>query len=377
MRRFALLVLAFATTVLAVSLPCAPKGPRAAACGDASFAAVTERLRAVFRQSETRLSAVARGRMGADAAAWLAWTQRICPAGKAECLTPLYSAESKTIAEGISRAGGMQFYPRTEYRMAPDPAHTAGEPAHLPGDPGYGIGEFAWPQLDRPDARQSRWNGAVRQRLEMLNRGGAADGDAFQPGPLGGKHEWLSYRVAAANQRLIEVTFTQSIFPYGAAHPATEKVQMNWWLPRGREVRAQDVFRPGSGWRAFLGKVSYQHLVARSRRAKNPVRIFPEAESGPAARKAARQTGNWTLLRDGLRVTFPAYSVAAGYYGEPTIFIRWEQLRPYLAKGLHPETLPVRARRVPFEVSSDAAGETSLCVGARCSAGILRTSSSE
>ncbi|ACO33586.1 MULTISPECIES: RsiV family protein [Acidobacterium] len=344
MRRFALILLAFATTVLAVNLPCTPKGPKAAACSDASFAAATAALRKAFRQSEAQLSAAASGQMESDAAEWLAWTQRVCPAGKAECLTPLYRAEEKTIAEGMVRAGGMQFYPRTEYRTAPDPAHTAGEPEHLPGDPGYGVGEFAWPQVDRANERASRWNRAVRTRVAALKRGSAADGDAFEPSPLGGKHEWLSYRVAAANARLIEVTFTQSIFPYGAAHPATKKTQMNWWLPRGREVRAEDVFRPGSGWRPFLARVSYEQLVEMSRRKENPVRIFPEAESRPAAEKAALQTGHWTLLRDGLWVTFPAYSVAAGFYGEPTIFIRWGQLRPYLAAGLDPETLPVRVR---------------------------------
>src|SRR5579875_1974540 len=218
MRRFALLVLAFATTVLAVSLPCAPKGPRAAACGDASFAEATAALRRVFRQSEAPLSATAGSQMEADAAEWLAWTHKICPKGKAKCLIPLYRAEEKTIAGGRVQAGGMQFYPRTEYRTAPDPAHTTGEPAHLPGDPGYGVGEFAWPQLDRPNARESRWNRAVRARIAALNRGGAVEGETFEPGPLGGKHEWLSYRVAAANGRLIEVAFTQSIFPYGAAH---------------------------------------------------------------------------------------------------------------------------------------------------------------
>jgi hypothetical protein len=344
MRRLALLLLAFATTVLAVNLPCTPQGQKAAACSDASFAEATAALGRVFRQSEAPLSATAGSQMESDAAEWLAWTHKICPTGKAKCLTPLYRAEEKTIAEGMVRAGGMQFYPRTEYRTAPDPAHTAGEPEHLPGDPGYGVGEFAWPQVDRANERESQWNRAVRARVAAWKRGSAAEGDAFQPSPLGGKHEWLSYRVTAANGRLIEVTFTQSIFPYGAAHPATEKMQMHWWLPRGREVRAEDVFRPGSGWRPFLAQVSYAHLVEMGRRKENPVRIFPEAESRPAAEKAALETGNWTLLRHGLRVTFPAYSVAAGFYGEPEIFIRWEQLRPYLAARLDPETLPVRVR---------------------------------
>jgi hypothetical protein len=344
MRRFPLAVLAFATTVLAVNLPCTSNGASAAACRAAGFAAVTSDLQTTFRLSEAQLSAVAGGQMEADAAAWLGWTRRICPVGKAECLTPLYKAEKKTIAEGVRRVGGLQFYPRTEYQTAPDPAHSAGEPEHLPGDPGYGVGEFAWPQIDRPNGRESKWNQAIENMALGLSRGGAADSNAFQPSPLGGKHEWLSYRVRAANRRLIEVTFTQSIFPYGAAHPATEQTQMNWWLPRGRMVRARDVFRPGSGWQVFLARISYRHLVEGSHRAKNPVMIFPAAESRPAAKKAALQAGNWTLLRGGLRVTFPAYSVAAGVFGEPEIFIRWEQLRPYLAAALHPETLPGRVR---------------------------------
>lgn len=343
MRLLSVLLLAISSAAFAAMLPCTRPDANQAICTNARFRSAAGQLAAAYAQADKHLSQFAVAAMKADETSWLAWTDTMCPATEAAaertaCLLPLYQQQTEMLTTGTKTIYGMHFYPREKVVITAE-SHAPRPQIH---DPGYGSGRFAWPQIDRPDRAEAIWNTAAAKeasRLSDEHDPGSQD-NPFNPAPLLDKQVFSSYNIAAANRRMIVLTFTQSVFPYGAAHPSETIRHMNWWLRRGRRLWATDVFRKGSGWQSFLAQASYNNLIAKAKRDHTLPYIFPEKESLPAARKAVRMTSNWTLCRDGLIVTFPSYSVAAGVYGSPSILLPWQTLKPYLNAKMHPKRLP-------------------------------------
>lgn len=350
-RLLPVLLFAISSTAFAVTIPCAKPASSQALCTNAKFASAARQLTAAYAHMDRQLSQAAVSAMGADAKAWLAWNDTMCPpeqsvTARADCLLPLYQNQTEMLTEGTKTIHDMHFYPREKVMIVRE-SHPPRQEIH---DPGYGAGRFTWPQIDHPTRAQAKWNSAAGQEaLRLVSRQSkGAPQNPFDPAPLLDKQVFASYNLTAANHRLIVVTFTQEVFPYGAAHPDDTIHHMNWWLRCGRELRASDVFRKDSDWKPFLLEASYNALIAETKRSQNPLHMFPKDESYEGARKAVYDTSNWAVTRDGLIIRFPRYSVAAGYVGWPRIQLSWRTLRPYLNPHLHPAGLPrLKRQRKP------------------------------
>ena len=110
----------------------------------------------------------------------------------------------------------------------------------------------------------------------------------------------------------------------------------------GRALKAEDVFKPGSGWEAFLGRRCYQQLTTGDH-TDDPIERQSVAE-------AVTQVSTWTLDGRKFKVTFGEYTVPPRSAGLESAELGWDELKPYLASTFDPARLPEPlAARTPYE----------------------------
>lgn len=347
--RFALLLVALLTAsapaALAAnrSLPCTANGPKIKACQDAAFSQAATGLAATFDHTEHPLSQPARAAVESDRANWLSWTQRICPAQKAECLTPLYQSEASMLAEGSTQSNGVVIYPRAQYRIGLIPQHSPQRPRTAHGNLSLGVSAVSWPQIDHPDEAQQRWNRAMRETALAMSVRSDKQDKLFSPFPLNGKQVSVTYQMEPSNARLMQVRFTLEVAPNEAAHPATTVEQSDWWLTRGRNVEASDLFH-GANWQKQLTRLSAIALTTEAKQSNGELVLFEPAEWQPQLMKIVTDPKHWTLTREGLLLTLPRYAVAAGVYGNPQVLVTWKQLRRSMNRRAEVNSFPARTR---------------------------------
>ncbi len=147
----------------------------------------------------------------------------------------------------------------------------------------------------------------------------------------------ITWKIINRNQRLLTVGLQSLFYGYGGAHPSTTRRYLSWWLQQGRELTADDVFGPASGWKtALVGPVT-------RKLDENPAlhgHIWDGKPFPSGVPKGIARTRSWTLNKQCLVFNFDQYEVAAYYFGMPSACVPWADLRPLLAPDLHPETLP-------------------------------------
>lgn len=327
------------------SLPCTANGPKITACQNAAFSQAATRLEATLHNTESLLSQPARAEVESDRANWLRWTQRICPAQKAECLTPFYQSEASMLTEGSTQIDGMRIYPRAQYRISPITQRSPQKPQPVPDNPSLGVSAISWPQIDHADEVQQSWNRAMRKAALAMSIRTDKQDKLFSPFPLTGKQVSVTYQMEPSNPRLMQVRFTLEVAPNEAAHPATTVEQAGWWLTRGRNVEASDLFR-GANWRKQLTKLSAIALTTEAKQSMGELELFAPAEWQPQLMKIVTDPAHWTLTREGLLLTLPRYTVAAGVYGNPRALVAWKQLRRWMNREADTGSFPARTRSI-------------------------------
>ena len=147
----------------------------------------------------------------------------------------------------------------------------------------------------------------------------------------------IFYRLRALNRRLLVVDLGNSTYGYGAAHPNTNISTFSWWLDRGRALTASDVFNPDTGWQTKLADRITARLKARQLFSGSP---FTEPETRATIAETLASVNSWNLSSSGLTITFGLYAVAPYAAGMPSVSFSWAELKPYLASGFEPATLP-------------------------------------
>ncbi len=237
------------------------------------------------------------------------------------------------------------IFPRAHFLFKPGTA-----PSTNPIDPGFGYGTLRWPQIDKPNAAQSAWNAAVKTKAERLpvdlfaEKSSTPKNATFDTFVDAGGSIDAYYTIQAANDRFIDVTFTDGIFNWGAAHPNSDNASFLWWLDRNREATVSDIFLPNTGWQQKLASLA----VANLRSQPDLKDVLDEDHLNQwlsAAKDAKEQPGNphpsgWSITRDGLTITFGQYEIAPYSAGMPQAHIPWTDLKPFLSPTLHPSALP-------------------------------------
>ena len=325
------------------------KSPREhAICANADVSVLDSAVSAAYKSLRAQLSPQSAALVQSDQREWLHWLDLVCPVhGKGiadninRCLKDAYTNRLRDLKQ-IRHIGTTVFFPRAHF------VYKAGDKSYelvADNDPGFGDGSVRWPQIDikpdRPNPAQTAWNAAVKAKAFKLAVVATTDGEdknrTFDDSVDAGGSTDARFNLAAANGHLIVVDFLDGVYGYGAAHPNTGYTSFLWWLDRGRELTASDVFLPNSGWQHSLIEPVVRSLKANDR---NQWFQDREADLPSAVAPAIQRTDSWSLSSHGLTITFDQYEFAPFAAGMPEACIPWSELKPFLAPDLDPATLP-------------------------------------
>jgi uncharacterized protein len=290
-----------------------------AVCSDPELAKLDRETTAASARLESQLSSAGAGEVRQDSRQWRAWLQKVCSAtDRNACLKDKYSDELSLLQNEPVRVGGMTFFARL--KVAAKPSHEKSQPDSV--HPEFATGRFEWPEIDRPTPLQAKWNSAVRKAAE-IDSTDITDAEVD-----------LRFTIETANDRLISVALENSRFDFGAAHPNEGTIWFKWWLQLGREIKAEDVFGPAA--RAFLEERCFEALFA----GEHAEDLYDKDMVRKGVADSVMQVNGWMLDPKSFVINFGEYSVAPRVAGDISVKLNWSELKPYLAPGFDPASLP-------------------------------------
>ncbi len=308
-------------------------------CADTRLSALDAEIAAGYKALRAQLSPESAALVMADQAEWLHWIDLVCPANgkgiaadQTRCLQNLYFTRAHSF-DKTAHLGNTIIFPRSHFLYKAGNANTTN-----PISPGFGYGSLRWPQIDRPNAAQTTWNNAAKTKAASLAIGFSNDQNAtFDTAvdPSGIIDAYFT--IDAANDRLIDITFTDGAYPWGAAHPTASRSSFLWWLDHNRALApptSSGPTPPGS-------RTSFRSPSPASRptptsktssgRATNSPRPFRAPPSSPTTGPPPATASPSPSASTPSALTSSAC---------PTPIIPWSQLKPYLAPTFNPSTLP-------------------------------------
>ena len=339
-----LLALSFASLAAAQSFDCKlAQSPREKiVCSDTRLSALDAEIAANYKALRAQLSPESAALVMADQQEWLHWLDLVCPANgkgaaanQTQCLQNLYFTRAHDFPH-TAHIGSSVIFCRSHFLYKP------GAAGNNPISPGFGYGSLRWPQIDikpgKPNAAYTTWNNAAKTRAGQLAIGFSNTPNAtFDTAVDASGIIDAYYTVEAANDRLIDTTFTDGAYPWGAAHPTANRTSFLWWLDHNRQLTTTDIFWNDSGWQQKLVPLAIASLQSNAD-IKNM--LWKGDELTKAVRSAVPEPANWIPTRDGLTITFGQYAVGPYVIGMPQAHIPWTQIKPLLAHGFDPTNLP-------------------------------------
>lgn len=315
------------TPAQAASFDCAvAKTPlEHAICDFADLSKADELLAKTYATAVGGLTKGAVIALRADQKNWLDYAQRACNddaepkrSGSyddtgATCLVSIFNARS-TALEQSRMLGGHRFYLQSVYGALPDP-NEADNP-----DSSWKIAthELTYPVLDSDDPLAKVFNDYMSARVDGLSQTSTdAEGSDAQDGSSDTSVTVNLKQVVGVNR----LTFDTTTYWYGhgAAHGNYTLSYFNYYVPKGREVIAEDMFA-GDDWASTLVDAAWEQLQAQHKE-------WLQVESASDIAEMVVEPTRWDLGDDyGLTIQFQPYEVAAYAYGAPTITIPWEKL---------------------------------------------------
>jgi uncharacterized protein len=309
-------------------------------CADTRLQALDAELATAYKSLRAQLSPESAAQVQSDQREWLAWIDLVCPpngkgaaADQTRCLQNQYFTRVHDL-KFVTPVGSTVIFPRAHFLFKSGNANPTN-----PISPGFGFGSLRWPQIDHPNPAQSAFNAAVKTKAGTLAVGFDNDnGATFDTAVDASGTIDAYYQIEAANDRLIDVTFTDGAYPWGAAHPTASRTSFLWWLDRSSELTPTDIFWTDSGWQQNLVPIAIASLQA------NPEIkewLWKGDQLKKAVQSAVPDPTNWTPTSDGLTITFGQYAVGPYSIGMPEAHISWDQLTSLLDHSFQPSTLPV------------------------------------
>jgi hypothetical protein len=128
------------------------------------------------------------------------------------------------------------------------------------------------------------------------------------------------YEILSVSEKLISVSISSDRYDHGAAHGEDEQSIVNWLLPSGRDLKAEDIFDNKTSWKDALTKLCFRELHDRYGFGTQP----EDLEDTPT------QPERWVLREGGLTIQFDEGEVGSYADGEREVLVPWSKLKPYL-----------------------------------------------
>jgi hypothetical protein len=199
--------------------------------------------------------------------------------------------------------------------------------------------EMGWSVHVEIPAAVAEGGAALPQAYAAFNRAAdslaRADAEPFQrevltwEGPsdeeAGASAYGSSYEVTHAGDDLVSIVFDAMTYYAGAAHPNHATWTLTWDFGAGRRVMLDDLFRSGTPYLQAISDAAVPELV-QVLGPEMADRAWIEEGAAPEPDNYAR----WSLTREGLRIVFDPYQVAAYAAGPQVVVVRWSALEPLL-----------------------------------------------
>ena len=136
----------------------------------------------------------------------------------------------------------------------------------------------------------------------------------------------VDYEISLATDSLLSFHFVGYSYGVGAAHAVQESAPMNYDLTSGRQLKLDDIFKPGSRYLQFISEHCSDALVEVTGR--------PEALNKQALAPVAKNFDSWHITNGGITFNFDACEVFACAEGDQAVAISFSDLQPFLNSGI-------------------------------------------
>jgi len=106
----------------------------------------------------------------------------------------------------------------------------------------------------------------------------------------------------------------------------TGATSVSWLWREKRQMKAEDLFKPGSNWQPALAKMMLDELHKQDFAKLEPFQIKDPKD----IRETTDNPQNWIVKPESFAVQFGLYEVASYAEGMPVIELPWSALKPYL-----------------------------------------------
>jgi hypothetical protein len=228
----------------------------------------------------------------------------------AECIKSKYDDRREQLEKAVKTYGKFKIY-RVDIFSAhryPQSEDEDDYAADTGADPGFVTLNVSYPQIDDPKSDSEKaWN----EKMKSL---GYDAGDGNLEDTLSG------YEILSVSEKLISVSISSDRYDHGAAHGEDEQSIVNWLLPSGRDLKAEDIFDNKTSWKDALTKLCFRELHDRYGFGAQP----EDLEDTPT------QPERWVLREGGLTIQFDEGEVGSYADGEREVLVPWSKLKPYL-----------------------------------------------
>jgi uncharacterized protein len=288
-------------------------------CKDAELSELDTQLGNDYRLRRAALSSTGAELLRQSELSWLRYVEMVCAVGvhpeaanpnsAKQCLKERYRERSGQLAKVGETIGPYRFN-----RVDLYDAQRATE-SDYGSVPGFYIQHVAYPQIDNPDRPELRaWNEQQQKKVSRSEDCYSGDVD-------------MDYEVGYANQRLISVRWSDSLYCHGTPHGMFGVTSKNDLIsPVLRPILESDVFGMHTEWKSELPKLFWDALLEKG--------WSPPPDQADEVRKEIGQVvisaDRWLFTKQGLEVSFSAYEGGCYACNPGPVTVQWSALKPLL-----------------------------------------------
>jgi uncharacterized protein len=309
-----------------------------AVCASPELSKADDRLDSAYKAALAEAPAEFRDRIRNAQRAWIRRITLNCLPGNAyipieACLRDSYATRTKALENMMASVGGVQFIWVSVSLTVPESPVDAEEDKQRGASP-VSTFDASWPQALSSSPEWQAWNSAIEHSArEMASQGKAKDDDhTWKPQWAISLDTDLKTTLRMVTPKLVSATIDNLWYGHGAAHPNTDSKTINWMLEQKRELRAEDVFRAGSGWQQILYDRTDKYLHSEL---DQDAGGDYQKQSGPGMiaatlHKLVEEPVAWDIDPKGITIVFPQYAVACRACTPEPFTMIWDSLKPLL-----------------------------------------------
>ena len=293
-----------------------------ALCQDEKLSGLYGRMKAELGAAAATVSAEGKKIIADNQAAWVEAQRLSCgvekeaPSLTAEQQTCMESALTDRLnnaAEAVQKIGPFVFQRVEINKTTPVDKNSTGVAMLGDDAPNTVTADVDYPRIDGDTPVAQKFNSLVAQAPRFK----AEDNT----------EESVKYKIAYAGPDLISVRFDMYDNTIGTAHPNTGAKAINFNIKTLAPLKAEDVFKAGSGWEDFLAARAAASVTKTLKAMDETYPAIAPAE----LRAAAADPANWAITDNALVLVFSEEAMGSHAVGQQEASVPWADLKRFLS----------------------------------------------